>query len=513
MASEPALFTAVIGAGPAGLLFCFVSRLLESESARWTIALFDKRDSYERTHRLRMDPEPYRAIQADLADPRFDRFMEFLDEEDFRPTANQLETYLAAAVGELGIRRERLTVGDGPGELGLVDLRLHLEGEGRLAAGATMTIVGADSVNSAVRRLAGADAGLVRQTHQSVARLKLEATNLPRRLGRVEQFKMAKLLGSVLDYRLNPNGYAEVDLFLAAEEHGQVSELGAVPAQPVSLDAATRGTLEAPFFLSIVDHLAANIGEPPGAIALQSTFRLEHQYSPQVTFVRPESTVFLVGDAAISLPFFRGMASLGANVHSLAVAHAAISAGGDVGAVSAEYSRAAREVAEREVGTVQARDRMVRAAREVVRVSAMVPFPIQSWLLSVDTEQEAGGRMTKGVMLNAMLAIIAAAIAVAAPLLGGYVSAPLGWLWLASLPVEALGGFAFAAVRQLEDQPNRWLSGVWQVQIALVLVAGIPLTVMSSRALGRPAQVYALVAWFFLGLAFVGGMYAFERRR
>lgn len=58
------LATAVIGAGPAGLLFSLIGKLSMGEA--WELQLFDKRESYVRTHRLRMDPELYLAIQKAL---------------------------------------------------------------------------------------------------------------------------------------------------------------------------------------------------------------------------------------------------------------------------------------------------------------------------------------------------------------------------------------------------------------------------------------------------------------
>lgn len=503
--SSRKLATAVIGAGPAGLLFCLVGRILEPDPRPWAIALYDKRTAYERTHRLRMDPAPYRRIQGDLRHALFDDFIAFLEAEQFRPSANQLERRLAGVVAELGIVRGRLTAGDGPGEAGLTEVRSRLAQDVGFGDDTLVTVVGADSVKSEVRLLVDADGSLQRERHQSVARLKLEGTALPARLGWVEQFKMAKLLGSVLDYRLNPNGYAEVDLFLAHDEHQRVGELGAVPAAPVPLDRATLEALGAPFFAAIVGHLVDHLGAVATA-SLQSTFRLEHQISPHVTFDAAGTTVFLVGDAAISLPFFRGMASLADNVHSLARAHRAVLDGAPLAIAARTYERRAAEVAQREIEVVRKRNRMVLAAREVVRISSVVPFPIQSWLLSVPDEQRPGSALTSDVLLNAVLAVIAGAIAVAAPLIGGYVAAPLGWLWLAALPVEAVGGYVFETARRLEERPNRLLSLVWQLQLAILLLAGIPLTVMSSLALGRPAQLYALVAWFVLGIAFVGGM-------
>ena len=72
----PLLMTAVIGAGPAGLLFCLVGRLLHARSGAdpesWALRLYDKRQVYARTHRLRMDPEPYLAYLWNKYQPLYD---------------------------------------------------------------------------------------------------------------------------------------------------------------------------------------------------------------------------------------------------------------------------------------------------------------------------------------------------------------------------------------------------------------------------------------------------------
>lgn len=508
MPAVPRLATAVVGAGPAGLLFCMIGRILEPDPERWHISLFDKRESYLRTHRLRMDPEPYIEIQRELRSPAFDEFIDFLDAESFRPSTNELEQYLLHVVRDGGIARTVLTVGEGSGGVSVADLPGHLPPEAREAT--CITVVGADSVHSAVRAGVGLDGGLVRERHQSVARLKITGNQVPERIGHLARFKLAKLLGSALDYRLNPNGYAEVDLFMAGAEHEEIAKLGARPAHPVTLDESTLARLRAPFFRSVVDHLAGQMGTD-GVVALQSTFQLEHQHVRRAAIATP-LPVFLVGDAAVSLPFFRGMASLGSAAYRLAAIHRGLSAGQGVEQAIADYQQHVKALVEREVEIVGRRNRLLEAARELVRVSARVPFPIQSWFLSAEGAAAGRSRLSPGAVANLVLAVIAASIAVAAPILGGYVSAPLGWIWLAALPVEAAGGFAFETAERVEPEPNRLLRLIWQIQLSVLIVAGIPLTLVASRALDRPAQLYALVSWFLLGIAFVVGMRFAERR-
>jgi len=80
--TEASIVTAVIGAGPAGLLFSILSKILSSKQAvgsdTWRLHLFDKRDVYERTHRLRVEPAPFLEIQRELASDRFDEVIDFL---------------------------------------------------------------------------------------------------------------------------------------------------------------------------------------------------------------------------------------------------------------------------------------------------------------------------------------------------------------------------------------------------------------------------------------------------
>jgi hypothetical protein len=66
----PRIATLVVGAGPAGLFFSIVARLLYErrggDPQAWPFFLFDERASYERTHRLRIAPGPYRDIAREL---------------------------------------------------------------------------------------------------------------------------------------------------------------------------------------------------------------------------------------------------------------------------------------------------------------------------------------------------------------------------------------------------------------------------------------------------------------
>lgn len=522
-ATPPAVTTAVIGAGPAGLLFAATARLMfgrqGGDPATWPILLFDKRSSYERTHRLRIDPRPYRALAGALADPRFDEVLGFLDGCGFSPAANQLEERLAALTSALGIPRSLLHIGTGDGEVPLAGLRTHLEGCGALDPATTLTVVGADSVHSAVRDAVRGAQPLVEHTHQTVARLRVVGDGLPERLGRLDQYRISKVLGSVVDYRRNPNGFAEVDVFLGPAAHADLGALGATPAQPVALDDDRLAALHAPLLERLVQHLRDGMTASSCEVLLQSTFRLEHRYIERVahTVGEDRTRVFLVGDASTSLPFFRGMACMGACVHELALAHCDLVhlvAGGatdeQLAAPGARYQHAVEEIRRREIAMVRARARLVRGAREFARVSSLLPFPLQSWFLSIPDRRDRRGGGTAGVVLNALVAVVAAAMALAGPVLSTQVVSGFAVVWWAALVVEAVGGVVYRAAQEFEPASDTWLRRVWRAQIAATAVLGAAGTVVLSLRAGALTAPMAAVSWFVLGAAFVVGIVTYD---
>lgn len=611
----PRLVTAVIGAGPAGLLFCAVSRILFERrgpgAGDFQVRLFDKRQSYARTHRLRMGPEPYLAIARDLADPRFDALIRFLEEEDFKPEVNRLEENLSALVEALGVHKEILAVGSGPGETSLADLRSRLEVDGTLLPGARFTIVAADSVHSTVRELSKGALAPTRHVHQQVARLRVTGPGLPARLGTVAQVRLSKVLGSILDYRLNKNGFAEMDLFLAPADHAAVRALGATPKEPLPISAHSLSALRAPLFRRVVEQLERGFGEGPCQVLLQSSFQLEHTVMPRLVLERPDldATVFLAGDAGISLPFFRGMACLARCVHSLSHVHVDMvsrmerraspkraaesedqtqrfflapdrptrfgnwllpgrieraeptvirgepafvvlhsflgrygthvlshSVDGEwhahhhlspVSRAAAEadfdrrvdparrYDVEADEVKQSELGIVRARARLIALVRELVRVSALLPFPIQSWFLSAperpESQPEPGSVSRRGVLLNAGLAFLATALCLGGPALEAIGVRGAAWLAALSLLVQAVGGVAYHAVYTLAAGAHHPLRSVWRIQTLVLFAGGIPLAVVTSQSTTDLVRLFAASAWLVLAAMFVIGLYAYER--
>ncbi|NNE96308.1 MAG: hypothetical protein HKN24_09800 [Acidimicrobiales bacterium] len=507
---DPAIATCVVGAGPAGLLFCLVAgirrRQLDIEDA-WPIALVDKRDSYERTHRLRMDNGPYLAARDELQHELFDELITFLESERFRPAANALESVLLDLVSRLGISKTLAHVGSGPGEFDIRRLRSAMHKRNLAGSRTQLTVVGADSVNSATRALVAGDVPTVERVHQTVVRLRLDGDELPDRLNRVNQFKLAKLLGSALDYRANPNGFAEVDLFLNPDEHDSIVALGARPSNPVQLTPELLTSIDAPLFSQVVRYMMGNLGRTGVEVSVSSTFRLEHRYSEQVTFSLPElhTHVLLVGDAAVSLPFFRGMACLMKSVSALVRAHTDMATATEANRVAtacARYNDDVAAIRAKEVRTVETRARAVRLARELVRVSSLSPFPMQTWLLSIRPLARPSGRLTNRLVATMVIATAAAALAISSP--------QLGLLGLLSLPLQAAAGHLYRSSLDDWRGPNAWISRFCRLQMLALIVAGAVIAIVNPFDSGIWIRLGASIGWFALGVVFIAGMYTAE---
>lgn len=603
--TPPRLVTAVVGAGPAGLYFAITGRLLHERLGRdvsdWEIILLDRRTEYGRTHRLRMDPARHRSLQQDIADDRFDRLIEYLAQEGFKPVINELERKLSRLAADLGLTTHQLAIGDGPGEVSVNDLPGHLRRKLSIPPDLPMTVVGADSVNSAVRAAVQGAEEPVRHTHQTVARFHVVGDTLPDRINPVAHYRMAKLISSLIDYRLNRNGYAEVDVFLDPEDQGELEKFGAHPKRPIDLSRSIEA-LTSQHLRRLLGHLRSGISDTDNEIFLQSTFRLEHAYMERVAYPHAAdgAHVFLVGDAAISLPFFRGMASLAGLVGALAHVHLdLLTLGGQLVEDRVEgarlrasvlapdrplrlgtkllpgeiehaeptiyrgestlvilhrwlslygvhmvgrspegewlslfrrapisrsparsdfenlvdpicrYNVLARRIRNEELKVVNARSMLVRGAREFVRVSAMLPFPLQTWFLTARASGTPGSAPARGGPLNPAIALIAGLMALVAPVAALFEQS---WmvLWWAALPVQAIGGFVYRASLVLDQQGATPARRVWIVQIAAVMVGGVATTLISSLSMGALTQLRAALSWLVLGLVFIPGMYLFE---
>jgi hypothetical protein len=222
-------------------------------------------------------------------------------------------------------------------------------------------------------------------------------------------------------------------------------------------------------------------------VVVSSTFELEHVVMPRVSFEATGRPVFLLGDAAISLPFFRGMACLASCAHALARAHAS-------GHLD-EYDRDVAEIVRREVAIVRARAQFIRGLRELVRVSSLLPFPIQSWWLSAARDPEPD-RASPSAGFNLLVAIVAGLLAAAGLLRPG--------LALLAFPVQAAGGIVYRWTLRLEPGPHRYVRRIWEAQMAILLVVALGLVAT------RRGNALVPLAWWMLGAAFAAGIYLFE---
>jgi hypothetical protein len=160
-----------------------------------------------------------------------------------------------------------------------------------------------------------------------------------------------------------------------------------------------------------------------------------------------------------------------------------------------EYDGEVEHIVRRELAIVRSRAQVVRGLRELIRVSALLPFPIQSWWLSAARET-AEAETSPSTYFNLVIAMAAGAVS----LLGLFSPA----LVLLALPLQAAGGVAYRWTLALEPGPHRNLRRIWEIQIALIALLGLGLV------LGGQVSVLGAVFWWLLGLSFAAGIYAFE---
>lgn len=511
--ATPILGTAIIGAGPAGLLFAaFGRRRWEQAGHRpeeWALAIYDERPIYSRTHRLRLDPRPYAHLVQQANDPRFTTLGEFLERECHTPNIADLERELERLAASFGVVKEVIEVGPGVEHVGLAELRSRVLGP-EAAPETHFTIVGADSVHSAVREAVQTRAARS-VTHEHLARVVVRGPGLPRHLSVLETYRLSKVVASIFDYRCRVSSRAEIDLFLTARAFEAFAKLGASPRNPVGLNPKLVGHINDPLLRRFLGFLSQGFGAGPCTLELASVFRLEHAIASSCA-LRPEglngAAIFLVGDAAVSLPFQRGMSCLARSVGVLADAHLAIAGGaGDKALI--DYDAALRAIIQNELKVVRARAVLVGGMRQFVRISAMLPFPIQNWFLSVDGGERVAGRLTPGLGLNALLAVATGVVSLGAPmfsLFGGTTSLAPAF----GIVFGAAGGLVYRATLTFEPLPNGWVRGVWRWTILIVFVGGVGLAVTTSVLDGRPRQLGLLALWWLVGIGFVLGIALFE---
>lgn len=160
------------------------------------------------------------------------------------------------------------------------------------------------------------------------------------------------------------------------------------------------------------------------------------------------------------------------------------------------YDLEASAIKASEIAVVSTRARLVRVLRELIRVSSLLPFPIQSWWLRAPDRDVGTDHWSLGLFGNIALSLGALASSI------GAIRSPL--VLVLALAMQIAGGVAYHAVLDFERGPHRRVRRIWEVQIALAMAGGVYLAVAR--------RIYLAAAWWFLlGLAFVVGLYLFER--
>ena len=172
---------------------------------------------------------------------------------------------------------------------------------------------------------------------------------------------------------------------------------------------------------------------------------------------------------------------------------------------TSRYELRSAQIREEELRVVTARSRLIRGAREFARISAILPFPIQTWLLSVRSDQ---GSSDSPNPLNLSLAFVAAVRALIGPPLS-LIDPGLMVLWWLAFPVQVVGGFVYRASLTLDASGEGSARRVWIGQIAAVAVVGV-LTALVVRATTDQWLGRSMFTWLVLGFSFIPGIYLFE---
>ncbi|WP_271782717.1 hypothetical protein [Aquimarina algiphila] len=529
MNSLPEKFaTVVVGAGPAGLLFSLINRIsLDQHNINpsvWPLFLLDKRTDYVRNHRLILDKTVFTKIQKQLDSPLFNTFIQFLSDNQFRPVINELEAYLLNALQNFGVDRIYCDVGMSTKQSSLKTVRSILP-NAFTQNNQLWTIVGADSVRSSICELLGNDKGRRTGTHEYLIRLKLLGTHLPKSIGVVENFRLSKVLTSILTYRFNKNGFAEMDLFLSPEEYDVINRLNPNPKNPISLTEELLNQLNTPFLQQVIlAFLERNTRTCVEQILIQSSFKLEHSINrSRIRYLEELNAYgFLLGDAAIALPFQRGMSAMIKCAYQLSEIHFKLF---DQLMQNKEpfdlekfkntanlYQEESEKIAKREVRIVSSRASLVRGLRHFTRISAMLPFPIQSWLLGHESVFSTKSIPKVHLFLNFMVALGANLCLISAFLL----EIGFGEFWtpsvliFVSLLLQFFGGIVYRASFTFQRQSHLWIKRIWQFQIMIWMLFGASFILFESFQTGNLRGSFYAILWWIGGMLFVIGLVLFD---
>ena len=521
--------TVVIGAGPAGLVFSFINRIcLEQHNIsplQWPLLLLEKRTKYVRNHRLLLDKSEFERVQKQLDSLHFDKFIEFLKETNYKPVINELEIFLTQALNEFGISQTICDVGNSLEQTSLQTIKANLPDvfsqENQL-----WTIVGADSVRSTITGMLGNDKGRITGVHEYLIRLKLVGDHLPKSINIAENYRLSKVLSSVLSYRFNKNGFAEMDLFLNSKEYDKISRLNANPKNPINLTKELLDQLNAPFFQQVIlAFIESNSEASLQQIQLQSSFKLEHSINrSRVRYLEELNAYgFLIGDAAISLPFQRGMTAMIKCAYQLSEVlfsiydqlsvHTPVHPSQQLESIANRYQVQSDLIAKKEVKIVSSRASLVKGLRQFIRISAMLPFPIQSWLLGYESNSSGKSLNMAHFFLNLAFAFSASLCLGASFFLilqDNEFWSSLIFIFIGSL-LQFMGGFIYRANFTFPNQIHIFIKRIWQIQIVSWMLLGIGIMLFKSIKINSLIGILFTTAWWIGGILFVIGLVLFDQ--
>ncbi len=521
--------TVVIGAGPAGLIFSLINRICldhrNISSSKWPLFLLEKRTRYVRNHRLQLDKSEFVRVQKRLNSLHFDKFVQFLENTNYRPVINELETFLTQALNKFGVSQTICDVGNSFRQSSLHDVRAKLP-HSFSQENKPWVIVGADSVKSTVSKMLGNDKGRITGTHEYLIRLKLIGNHLPKSINIIENFKLSKVLSSVLSYRFNKNGFAEMDLFLDPSEYYAVSWLNANPKNPINLTKEVLDQLNAPFFKQvIISFIESHSKVSLQQIQLQSSFKLEHSINrSRVRHLNEfNAYAFLVGDAAISLPFQRGMTAMIKCTYELSEVLFSIFDQLTLNestyqleqckSIANHYQVQSELIAKEEIKIVSSRASLVRGLRQFIRINAMLPFPIQSWLLGYESNFSAKSINITHFLLNLLFACCASLSMGAALLLmlnNKEFWSPLTFI-IIGFVLQFIGGFIYRANFTFTNQVHIFIKRIWQIQIVSWMLLGIGIILFKIIEISSLIGALLATAWWTGGVFFGIGLVLFDQ--
>ena len=142
-------------------------------------------------------------------------------------------------------------------------------------------------------------------------------------------------------------------------------------------------------------------------------------------------------------------------------------------------------------------------------LSALAPFPIQTWLLSLPDERPGRWRLTAGVGLNLLLALASTTAALVAPaftglgIVAGYTAASL---------LQVAAGILYRQTRNVEAHAASTVRRLWTAQMVALIVGGLLWSALPALAGDAAWPLIALpaIAWFPLGLCFMIGLVIYD---